>query len=45
MSIVSKNSMQVEAREEKLRSRRQSLQLATDSFQSEKLMRKFSDED
>ena len=37
--------MQVEAKEEKIRSRRQSLQLAADTFQSAQLMRKFSDED
>ena len=43
MSIVSKNSLQVEAKEEKIRSRRQSLQLAENTFQSERLMRKFSD--
>ncbi len=43
LTIVSKNSLQVVAREEKIRSRRQSLQLAADSLQSYKLMRMFSD--
>lgn len=37
--------MKVEAKQEKIRSRRQSLQLAQDSFESERLLRKFSDED
>lgn len=44
IAVLSKNSLKVEAKEEKNRHRRQSLQLA-DIFQSEKLLRKFSDED
>lgn len=43
MSVVNKNSQKVEAKEEKIRTRRQSLHLALDSFESEKLLRKFSD--
>ena len=42
---VSKNSEKVEAKEKKTRFRRQSLQLAQDSFESERLLRKFSNED
>ena len=43
--VVSKNSEKVEAKQEKIKFRRQSLQLAQDSFESERLLRKFSDED
>lgn len=42
IKIISKNSLQIEAKEEKNRYRRQSLQLA-DTLQSERLLRKYSD--
>lgn len=42
--MISKNSLQVSAKEEKIRFRRQSLQLA-EGLQSERLLRKYSDED
>ena len=45
MTVLSKNSQKVEAKEQKIRVRRQSLQLANDSLESERLMRKYSDED
>lgn len=45
MKITSTNSRKVEAKQEKIRVRRQSLQLALDPFESERLQRKFSDED
>ena len=41
--VVTKNSEKVEAKQEKIKVRRQSLQLAQDSFESERLLRKFSD--
>jgi hypothetical protein len=44
ISILSKNSLQVEAKEEKMRSRKQSLREA-DMSESILLMRKFSEED
>jgi hypothetical protein len=44
IKVISKNSLQVEAKEEKIRFRRQSLQLA-DGLLSERLLRKYSDED
>jgi len=42
MKLLSKNSIQVEAKEQKIRSRRQSLQIA-DTLLSERLLRKYSD--